>query len=90
LFKFDLWLALSKSFLKLISPSSFFRLLNFWAGSDKLGFKVLNSSWVVLDSLALVEEVTEVLHGVGVGLSAGFGVQIDHVAVALEVLVGGW
>lgn len=37
-----------------------------------------------------MQEGAEVLHGVGVGLAAGLRVQVNQVAVAVEVAVGCW
>lgn len=37
-----------------------------------------------------MEEITVVLHGVGVQLTACLGVQIDQVAIAIEFVIRGW
>jgi hypothetical protein len=56
------------------------------AGSVELGLEVIESSWVVLDGLALVDEVSEVLHFVGGWLTASLSVELDQILVAVEVL----
>ena len=63
---------------------------SFWAGSIKLGLEIFNCGWVVFDCLALVEEGTEVLHGVGAWLTASLRVEVNQVAVAIELGIGGW
>lgn len=60
------------------------------ASGVELGLVVVKCGWVVLDSLALVKESTEVLHGVRIWLAASIPVKIDQVAVAVKLVAGGW